>query len=173
MARSAASAVSMATRDDALATLAERVAGRGFAIAYDLLGNRAEAEDAVQEALARACAGYARMREPAALEGWFYRVLTNHCLRLLRRRRLRRALATVLPERVAPDLRRGRLEDAPALLVAIEALPPKQRAAVVLRYGHELPLDEIAAMLDVGRGTVKTHLTRALRALRAELGGPS
>lgn len=58
-----------------------------------------------------------------------------------------------------------------SLVAAVHQLPARQKAALVLRYGHELPMTEIAELLGVGSGSVKTHLRRGLQALRAaELG---
>src|SRR5262249_10304163 len=79
-------------RSRLLAELAHGPARRGYAIAYDLLGNRAEAEEAVQEALARACESIADLRDPLAAPAWFLRIVTTICLRYLRRRRLKRSL---------------------------------------------------------------------------------
>src|SRR5205085_9716109 len=79
-------------RSSLLAELAAGPARRGFGVAYDLLGNRAEAEEAVQEALARACENIGDLRDPAAAPAWFLRIVTSMCLRTLRRRRLRRTL---------------------------------------------------------------------------------
>src|SRR5882762_6674654 len=88
--------VDVASRADArsrlLAELAANPARKGYGIAYDLLGNRAEAEEAVQDALARACESIADLRDPAAAPAWFLRIVTTQCLRTLRRRRLRRRL---------------------------------------------------------------------------------
>ena len=70
---------------------------RATAVAYDLLGNRAEAEEAVQEALARACESIDDLRDPDAAPAWFLRIVTTMCLRTLRRRKLRRALLGWLP----------------------------------------------------------------------------
>lgn len=175
-----------ARRERALTQLATATAPRGYRIAFDLLRDRAEAEDAVQEALARACEAADRLREPDAIEGWFYRVLTNVCLRQLRRRRLRRWLGggrrgtgDALPDE-APDLDAGE-RDAPAdqalaerqeiahLLDQLDTLPAQQRVALVLRYGHDRSIAEIADMLDVKPATIKTHLVRGLRRLRAAL----
>jgi RNA polymerase sigma-70 factor (ECF subfamily) len=175
-----------ARRERALTQLATATAPRGYRIAFDLLRDRAEAEDAVQEALARACEAADRLREPDAIEGWFYRVLTNVCLRQLRRRRVRRWLGVgrrgpgnALPDE-APDLDDGE-RDAPAdqalaerqeiahLLDQLDALPAQQRVALVLRYGHDRSIAEIADMLDVKPATIKTHLVRGLRRLRAAL----
>ncbi len=175
-----AAAVSQAAgRDDALRLLAGRVAQRGYRIARDLLGDRAEAEDAVQEALARACASYSSLRDPAALDAWFFRILTNHCLRTLRRRRIFRVLGVGGGEAEAPPPSRAELADpaprpdegldAAAVLAAVRELPAMQRAALTLRYGHDLAVAEIASMLGVELGTAKTHLTRGLERLRRSL----
>jgi RNA polymerase sigma-70 factor (ECF subfamily) len=180
-------------RSRLLAELADGPARRGYGIAYDLLGNRAEAEEAVQEALARACENLDDLREPGAAPGWFLRIVTTTCLRTLRRRRLRRAVfgrffggeerrdadepARNLPvaDDDAPlhgttsaraDHELSGRRDIAALLGNLEALPAKQRAALVLRYGHDLPVPEVASMLGVELATAKTHLVRGLARLR-------
>src|SRR6266576_1682974 len=79
-------------RSRLLGELAAAPARKGYGIAYDLLGNRAEAEEAVQEALARACESIADLRDPAAAPAWFLRIVTTMCLRTLRRRKLKRTL---------------------------------------------------------------------------------
>src|SRR3954468_12094378 len=79
-------------RSRLLSELAAAPARKGYGIAYDLLGNRAEAEEAVQEALARACESIANLRDPAAAPAWFLRIVTTMCLRTLRRRRLKKKL---------------------------------------------------------------------------------
>jgi RNA polymerase sigma-70 factor (ECF subfamily) len=182
-----------------LAELAAGPARRGYAVAYDLLGNRAEAEEAVQEALATACEQLGDLRDPAAAPGWFLRIVTTQCLRVLRRRRLKRRLfgwwAKASEAGDAPATEPGRqagsppavdeigarvhaAADAPAgdamihgealraLMARLDGLPAQQRAALILRYGHELPVPEVAAMLGVELATAKTHLVRGLARLR-------
>jgi RNA polymerase sigma-70 factor (ECF subfamily) len=187
----------MASRADArgrlLAELAAGPARKGYGIAYDLLGNRAEAEEAVQEGLARACERIADLRDPAAAPAWFLRIVTTMCLRVLRRRRLKKklfgwwpgkdddtdaaptkadtgtddiaermhAMGTVEPREVLASQQAlasmmGRLED----------LSAQQRTALVLRYGHDLPVAEVAEHLGVELATAKTHLVRGLARLR-------
>lgn len=163
-------------RERLLGRLVASAAPRGYRIAYDLLGNRAEAEDAVQEALARACESCSRLRDEGAIDGWFYRVLTNLCLRALRRRRLRRLFfgdgsaeedaGPPVPDELRADRELARRRDIASLLRAIDRLPDKQRAALLLRYGHELSVEEVADMLGVSPATAKTHLIRGLRRLR-------
>ena len=168
-----------AMRELLLAELATEAAPRGFRIARDLLGSRDEAEDAVQEALARACEQCHRIREPKAMRGWFYRVLTNLCMRSLRRRRLRRLLfGAAQPEddirpaaaqQLGPDRQLSHTREVAQLIRALDVLPTKQRAVLLLRYGHELPVADIADMLGVRPATVKTHLVRGLRRLRTTM----
>ena len=181
----AADVAAAPSRDQALAALAARTARRGFAIAHDLLASPAEAEDAVQEALARACASYDRLRDVQALEGWFYRVLTNLCLRALRRRRVLRFFTGLLgsadDEPGSEALRGEPADGAPgaeealatageqrSTLARLARLPAMQRAALILRYGHDLPVPEVARLLGVGPGTAKTHLLRGLARLRTD-----
>lgn len=166
-------------REQALEAVARRCARRGYSIAYRLLRDRAEAEDAVQEALARACESWSRMRDPDALDAWFHRVLTNLCLRTLRRRRLigwwRRRDGGSEEVDGAAELTAGAAMpslaelDAARLLAAVDRLPPMQKSVVVLRYGEEMSVGDIAAALGVGSETVKTHLARALDRLRERL----
>ena len=181
----------MASRTDArsrlLAELAGAPARKGYGIAYDLLGNRAEAEEAVQEALARACEAIGDLRDPAAAPAWFLRIVTTMCLRTLRRRKLKRTLFGWMskeePEHVdagtaaIAERRHGAPSPAPsdslvdretlgALMGRLDELSAQQRAALVLRYGHDLPVGEIAEMLGVELATAKTHLVRGLARLR-------
>jgi len=188
--------VAVDARGRLLADLAGAPARKGYSIAYDLLGNRAEAEEAVQDALARACENLSELRDPVAAPAWFLRIVTTACLRVLRRRRLRRAVFGRWFERTddddqarpvegdglphdalsprmhgaAPDRADDALgshQDVTVLLAKLGDLPAQQRAALVLRYGHDLPVPEIAQMLGVEQATAKTHLVRGLARLRA------
>jgi len=183
----------VASRNDARSRLLSELAGqparKGYGIAYDLLGNRAEAEEAVQEALARACEAIGDLRDQAAAPAWFLRIVTTMCLRTLRRRKLKRTLFGWLPGNDEPEIAVDGSSDAIAermhasagpvatealadrqQLVAmfdrLDTLSSQQRAALVLRYGHDLPVATIAEMLGVELATAKTHLVRGLARLR-------
>ena len=184
-----------ASRADARSRLLSELAGaparKGYGIAYDLLRNRAEAEEAVQEALVRACESIGDLRDPAAAPGWFLRIVTTMCLRNLRRRKLKRALLGWLPGKTEPDAapkQEQQPEDIAERMHAQPAEPPRdalvgreelgalfqhldqlsvqQRTALVLRYGHDHSVGEIAEMLGVELATAKTHLVRGLARLR-------
>ena len=137
-----------------------------FHAAYRLLGNRQEAEDVAQEACARACLRWNRLtRHGESAKPWVVRVATN--LAIDQYRRHRRALANdaVAPAPVeAVDARRVDLHR------ALAQLTKRQRDVVVLRYVVDLSEAETAAALGCAPGTVKSHATRGLAALRAALG---
>ncbi len=183
-------------RSRLLAELAAGPARKGYGIAYDLLGNRAEAEEAVQDALARACESIGDLRDPGAAPAWFLRIVTTQCLRTLRRRRLRRRLfgwignpkgveieidAAPTQETAGGDDIAERMhsmngpaprealvgqQELGALIGRLHDLSPQQRTALVLRYGHDLPVADVAHLLGVELATVKTHLVRGLARLR-------
>jgi RNA polymerase sigma-70 factor (sigma-E family) len=123
------------------------------------------AEEVAQEALARACRDWSRvasMRSPGA---WTHRVAINLVNSWFRRRaaeRRARARHGVPPE-AAHEVDRA---DIVAIRHAVAALPPRQRAAVVLRYYADLPVAEAAAVLGCAEGTVKALTHRGLTALR-------
>lgn len=134
-----------------------------YRVAFRLLGDRAEAEDVAQEALART---YVRWRtvEPYAVP-WASRVATNLALDRVRRRR--RMSGDEAPERGVSDAYAAERVD---LQRALRALPRRQRDVVVLRYLADQSEQSVAAALGVSVGSVKTHASRGLAALRARLG---
>lgn len=158
-----------AGREAALDHLIRTAAPRAMRIAVRLVGP-VDAEDAVQEALARTCRDFARVREP---EAWLVRVLVNHCLRVQRRRRVWRWLWLDPPAPAPAPSAHEQLERARAAALLrhhVDRLPTMQRTAIVLRYGEDLSPAEIAAAMGVEETTVKTHLARGLARLRAEMG---
>lgn len=137
-----------------------------FHAAYRLLGNRQEAEDVAQEACARACARWNRLTRHGDIpRPWVVRVATNLAIDQYRRRRRALAGESVAPKAVeAVDARRVDLHR------ALDQLTRRQRDVVVLRYVVDLSEADTAAALGCAPGTVKSHATRGLAALRAALG---
>jgi len=147
-----------------------------------LLGDAEEARDVTQDALVKAHVRLGSFRGESSLRTWVTRIAVNEALRRLRRRGLgRRVLALVgrqptaapgygLGEAPSPEVALSAREDAARLARALERLPAMQRAALVLRHLEGRSIEEAAELMGVGPGTVKTHLVRALRRLRAELG---
>lgn len=128
-------------------------------VAYLLVGSQAEAEAVVQEAFARVEERWARIDNPA---GYLHRCVVNKADDTLRRRRLEQRFGRLRRDETS-ELQADELGD------ALAALPPKRRAAIVLRFYAGLSEREIAAALDVRPGTVKSMLHRALAQLREEI----
>ncbi|MFE5675345.1 RNA polymerase sigma factor [Streptomyces erythrochromogenes] len=156
--------------DEAFAVLVRRHSSQLLALAQHLLGNRADAEDAVQEAFLSAWRQLPEFRHGASFGTWMYRIVTNRCLNVMRRRPQPIPLDTVA-EPTAADAGssppRAAEADAAtdALLAALMELRPELRACWVLRELHGLHYDEIAHVLNASEQTVRGRLSRARRAL--------
>jgi RNA polymerase sigma-70 factor (ECF subfamily) len=140
-----------------------------IALATSLTGNREVGVDLAHEAMLRAYRDWAKVGARDRPGAWVRRVVINLAIDHARRRqRERRALARLQP---APPMEPGDPESA-RFWAAVRALPERQRAAVALHYLDDLSVDEIAEILDVTGGTVKTSLFKArqslARTLRAE-----
>ena len=140
----------------------EAMQGALYRVAYGLLLNRADCADAVQEALLRAWEKRGSLREAAYFETWLTRILINECYSMLRRRRAALPLDGI-PDPAAPP------DADPALHDAIARLEAKLRLPVVLHYMEGYGINDIARMLRVPVGTVKTRMARARALLRLQL----
>ena len=137
---------------------------RLVAQAYAVAGDRVEAEDAVQEAFARAVAAGDRFRRLDNPEAWLRTVALNVLRRRWRRASLFRALT---PRLATPADVPGISEDHVAVVEGLRSLPFQQRETLALFYLGDLSVQEIAATLGVADGTVKSRLTRGRAALAA------
>lgn len=135
-----------------------------YRAAFAVLGDRAEAEDCAQDALARALDRWHRI-DPAAAAPWVARVATNRAIDRWRRRE-RRVAARVAA--AAPDAHVAALRA--DLVRALRALPSRQREAVVLRHICDLPERDVAVLMRCSTGTVKSTTARGLDRLRVVLG---
>ncbi|MFQ5804993.1 MAG: RNA polymerase sigma factor [Phycisphaerae bacterium] len=160
-------------QDAELMQTLELVGRRGFAYAWQMLRNHDDALDAVQTALTAVWQHRRRLRAGRDPRGWFYRVLRNKCVDVLRSRRVHQpaTLASEPPDRSGTDPARAadRREELKHLRQALEKLPEQMREIVLLRDFHDLAYAEIATVLDIPPGTVMSRLHRARSALRQRL----
>ncbi|MBY8877239.1 RNA polymerase sigma factor [Streptomyces sp. PLK6-54] len=162
--------------DDAFAALVHRHSAPLLALAYHMLGNLPDAEEAVQDAFLRAWRSLPGFRGDAAFGTWMYRVVTNRCLTVLRVRPPSVPLDSV-PEAAARDAsgepERAAESDAAthALAAALGRLRPDQRACWILRELHGLSYAEIAQVVGMSEPTVRGRLFRARRTLTQEMAG--
>ena len=138
--------------------------------AYLLTGNRTDAEDLLQTALAKTYLAWERIREREALDGYVRRVMVNTQTSWWRRRKVDEYATDVLPEQASGRDATDDLVLHDALWTALGQLPARQRAMVVLRYYEDLSEAEAAAVLGVSIGTVKSTTSRALNKLRDTAG---
>jgi RNA polymerase sigma-70 factor (ECF subfamily) len=155
--------------ETAFARLSEREIDRCYSLAGYLLGDAAEAQDATQEAMARAWRARGTLRDLEAFEGWLDRIVVNTCMDRMRRRKVIRFVELEAGSAVAG---RDPFRDFLArdeLGRALDVLTPEQRAVVVLRFWRDLTVEQIALRLGCPSGTVKSRLHNALAALRVRL----
>ncbi len=140
-----------------------------FSIAWHLLRDRAVAEELAQDVFLSLHQHLAEMESPDHVLFWLRRVTSNRALDEARRRQ-RRPMVSLenAPEPVAVTATGDPLRDT-ALRKLVAALPEKARAIVVLRYQEDLDPSEIARVLGIPVGTVKSQLQRALALLREKL----
>lgn len=138
-----------------------------------MVGCRATAEDLVQETMLRVHQHIGSYRERGSFQAWVYRIATNAALTELRRRRYRHAdalgpEALAAPDTAQPDpgeqLDRRKREQ--AVDAALGALPDEQRVVILLRVRMGLRIAEIAGVVGVPEGTIKSRLHHAVRKLR-------
>lgn len=139
--------------------------------AYRILGNWADAEDVAQEVFIRLHKHGTGFANDMALRSWLYRVAVNLCLD---RRRSRRQFEEVT-DRIASggsvEASAIRDQQKEVLIAALAELPPRERAAVVLREIEGFTSAEVAAILGSTDGTVRSQVAKAIAKLRSILSG--
>lgn len=142
---------------------------RLFRTAHALTGNRQDAEDMLQNAFVKAYSNWRKVRRADSPEAYVHRIVTNETISAWRRRwrQVERSTDT-LPE-TRSDGPADAVSSRATMWSAIQDLPPRQRAIVVLRYYEDLSERDIAQVLGVSPGTVKSQARTALRSLRRHL----
>jgi RNA polymerase sigma-70 factor (sigma-E family) len=152
-----------------LAELYLQHAPDGIRLAFLLTGDRALAEDLVQEAFARFVGRLGHLRNPDAFRSYLRRTLVNLSRSHFRHRTVERAYL----ERSAADAERDpmpEIELDERIHEALLRLPPRQRAALVLRFYEDLSETQAASILRCRPGTVRSLMSRGMKVLRSELG---
>jgi RNA polymerase sigma-70 factor (sigma-E family) len=162
-----------ARRDQEVATptFEEFVEARGPALvrlARGLLRDPHTAEDVVQDVLAKALLKWGRVSSADDPVAYVNRMVVNASTSFWRRAARREHPTEVLPDAGSADVS-GRLADRDALLDALRKLPTKQRTVLVLRHFEDCSDEQIADLLDVTTGTVRSNAHRGLAAMREHL----
>jgi len=153
--------------------LMERYHRDVYRLCYRFAGNHEDANDLTQETFIKAYRALARFRGDSAFSTWLYRIAVNTAINF---KAARRPEADILPESL-PDGRPGmdatllRRDEAKRVRAAIERLPDKQRATLILKTYHDLTHEEVARVMGSTVGTVKANFFHALGNLKRLLGG--
>jgi RNA polymerase sigma-70 factor (sigma-E family) len=165
---------SRASDDDAFRDYVEARGSVLLRMALMLTGNRADAEDLMQAALAKTYLAWGKINDHAALDAYVRRAMVNTHISWWRHRKLEEFPTGELPDQAVAD--HSRESDlAEMVRRALGRLPQRMRAAVMLRYFEDMTEPEIAAVLGISLGTVKSTVSRAVARLRddTELGEDS
>lgn len=127
-------------------------------------GDTALAEDVVQETFIAIVRKIAWLSDPDLFRAWAFRIASREAFRALKKKRI----SVELPEEIATEVEHADPWQRERLLASLEKLSPASRAVITLHYLEELSLSEVAAVLDVGLGTVKSRLGYGLAQLRKE-----
>jgi RNA polymerase sigma-70 factor (ECF subfamily) len=173
----------MADRDALFAELVRNERERAVALAYHLTGgDRDAAQDVAQEAFVRAYRALAGFRGEAQLSTWFLRIVAHQAATYRRWRAVRQRFAALVPADAAPEPEPEPPDPRPSpegsaadsatrrrIAKAMGRLPATQRLAFALVHLEQFTVEEAAGVMNKAPGTVKSHLHRALVALRREL----
>ncbi len=155
---------------EAFDVLVERHQRQVYQLCFRYVGNHEDAADLVQDTFVRVFKGLKGFKGQSAFTTWLYRIAVNVCLnRVSRKAPAPAALAGndwLDPGAVRQDTVLLREERAAEVRAAIGQLPPKQRATLILRVYHDLPHEQIAAILGSSVGAAKANLFHALSNLK-------
>lgn len=138
-------------------------------VAYAVLGNRHDAEDVVQETFVKAYLVLDQLKDPSAFRRWLLRITVNKAINWRKkpaRNWLELDKQTMLQSGESPEQRLESLERRNQLRLAMTQLTPQHRAVLVLREEEQLSYDEIAELLGIPVGTVRSRISYARQRLR-------
>lgn len=164
---------------DAFAIIVDRYHDRYARYAAQLVGNREDAEEALQDAFVRAYRALARYEERERFGGWLLRIVVNECRTVAARRRRHDTRFPDLDTASWAIAERDAAAEHPAELAALREelaralarLPVEQREALLLKYAEELSYEEISAITGAGTSALKMRVKRACARLREILQG--
>lgn len=157
---------------EAFGLIVERYHRPAYHSAYAVLGNAGDAEEIAQETFVQVFQKLDRLREPAALPGWVWRIARDTALKHIRKHKRVKAVGDapdVATESAGPHMSLVAGENKAALLAALGTLPDEMREALLMRFWEDLDYDAMARRTGVAAGTLYQRVCRALKRLREVL----
>ena len=165
--------------EDAFGELVDNYKVLVFSMIYRIVGRGADSEDLAQEVFLRVYRGISQFRGESKISTWIYQIAHRVCTSALRHPRRQYGHVSfddphqdsAKGDRLGgdADLAASRFEERDALDRLLDALPPNYRSALVLYYLHDRKYGEIAEIMELPMGSVKTYLHRAKKALRQQI----
>ena len=176
-------------QQEAFAEIVSRHAGQLLGYLTKMLNNASEAEDVFQECFKKVCLKAEEYDDSKPFKPWLYRIATNLAIDAIRKRQrkpteismnspLNETESDMVLEQTIEDNQANPAEQLDLLdrknLVrqAVDELPDSQRATLLMAYFHKMPYKDIAEAMNISVGTVKTHMSRAMRALAKRFPDP-
>lgn len=155
----------------AFAMLVDALYPRSLRFALHMVGNREDAEEAVQDTFVRVWHNLNRFRDDARFEPWLFRILANRCRSLMVKRRRHNVLIQYgeVPERGSPVSEGDGRDLTEEIYKILATLPTEQREAFLLRHVEDMAYEDIAAVTGVGLSALRMRVKRACDVLRARL----
>ncbi|WP_028652308.1 SigE family RNA polymerase sigma factor [Nocardioides halotolerans] len=153
----------------AFSDFVEARSGSLFRTAYLMVGEHQLAQDLLQEALVKTLIAWPRLRDRDNVEAYTRRIIVTTSISWRRRRSFHERPSEALPERATPDPTEATVTH-DAVVAALLTVPPRQRAAIVLRYYEDLTEAQTAEVMGCSVGTVKSQVFAGLTRLRGLLG---
>ncbi len=155
----------------AFAQLVDLLYPRSVRFAMHMVGNREDAEEAVQDTFVRVYHNLGRFRDDARFEPWLFRILANRCRSLMEKRRRHTAVIQYgeVPERGGPPATENGRDWTEEIHRVLATLPVEQREAFLLRHVEDMAYEDIAAVTGVGLSALRMRVKRACDVLRARL----
>lgn len=145
---------------EAFISLVKQLENSLYYMAKSMLGKEEDVADALQETILKAYKSIHSLREPQFVKTWMFRILMNECNSILSRRS-RTVVYAEVPESASYSGEYDKVD----LREAVERLEEKMRIVVILHYFEDLPLRQIASVLEISESAVKMRLARAREAL--------
>jgi RNA polymerase sigma-70 factor (ECF subfamily) len=145
----------------------------GLAAAFAVLCDAALAEDALQEAFLRIVRGAEKYQSSRPFATWFYTVLRNVCVDIIRSRSRQLAAVQEIATRTSPPAALVAEENAGIELDLLDALPRSERAVLMLRVVHEMSFAQVGAITGISEEAAKKRAQRGLARLRERLAAPA
>jgi RNA polymerase sigma-70 factor (ECF subfamily) len=161
--------VAIEPNDEAFALLTRRHIDSAYRLAWAILTDTGDADDATQDAFAQAWRNRMSLRDPDRFDAWFGKILVNVCREKLRQREKRKVRSLEETDDPATADSTDHVSSRDAVDRALNGLDADHRIVIVLRYWADMTVDEIAERIEVRPGTVKSRLHYALRSMRPRL----